>query len=62
MAKCQVCGKSTGFGKNISHAHNRTLRTFGANVQKVRVNVNGTVKRMNVCTRCIKSKRVVKAV
>ena len=62
MAKCQVCGKSTGFGKNISHAHNRTRRTFGANVQKIKVNVKGTIKRMNVCTQCIKSRRVEKAV
>lgn len=62
MAKCAICGKSTEFGKNISHAHNKTRRAFIPNVQKIKVNVKGTVKRLNVCTRCIKSKRVVKAV
>lgn len=31
---CQVTGKSVSFGKNVSHSHRRTSRTFRPNLQK----------------------------
>ena len=49
------------FGRNVSHAHNVTRRRFEANIQTVRVVVNGAVKRRRVCTRCIRSNLVTKA-
>jgi large subunit ribosomal protein L28 len=62
MAKnCEICGKSTVFGRNISHAHNVTSRTWEPNLQRVRALVDGTVRRIRVCTRCLRSGRVVKA-
>jgi len=48
-------------GRNVSHAHNVTRRRFEANIQTVRALVNGGVKRLKVCTRCIRSNLVVKA-
>ena len=48
-------------GRNVSHAHNVTRRRFQANIQSVRALVNGSVKRIKVCTRCIRSDRVTKA-
>jgi large subunit ribosomal protein L28 len=48
-------------GSNISHAHNITKRRFKPNLQKVRAMRNGSVKKMMVCTNCIKSGHVVKA-
>jgi large subunit ribosomal protein L28 len=48
-------------GCNISHAHNITKRRFNPNLQSVRAMHNGQVKRMVVCTQCIKSGNVVKA-
>ncbi|GAK61600.1 50S ribosomal protein L28 [Candidatus Vecturithrix granuli] len=63
MAKrCEVCGKGPQFGHAISHAHNLTKRRWNPNLQNVRVLVNGAVKRMKVCTRCLRSGRVQKAV
>ncbi|MBW3670718.1 MAG: 50S ribosomal protein L28 [Acidobacteria bacterium] len=59
---CEVCGKKPVFGKNISHAHNVTSRRWLPNLQKVRAIVNGGVKRIKVCTRCIRSGRIQKAV
>jgi large subunit ribosomal protein L28 len=47
-------------GNNVSHAHNVTKRRFYPNLQTVRAVQNGTVKRMKVCTRCIRSGLVVK--
>ena len=62
MAKrCDICGKGPAFGRNVSHAHNVTSRRFEANIQRVRAVVNGGVKRIRVCTRCIRSNRVTKA-
>lgn len=48
-------------GRNVSHAHNVTRRRFEANIQTVRAVVNGAVKRLRVCTRCIRSNRITKA-
>lgn len=62
MAKvCEICGKRPMVGSNISHAHNVTKRRFNPNLQRVRTQVDGRVKKMMVCTTCIKSGNVVKA-
>lgn len=62
MAKrCELCGKGPAVGRNVSHAHNVTPRRFQANVQTVRAVVGGRVRRIRVCTRCIRSNRVTKA-
>jgi large subunit ribosomal protein L28 len=58
---CEICGKKPRVGNNVSHAHNVTKRRFNPNLQRVRAVSNGSVKRMMVCTNCIKSGRVVKA-
>ena len=58
---CEICGKKPLVGNNISHAHNVTKRRFNPNLQRVRAFHNGRVKRMKVCTNCIKSGHVVKA-
>jgi large subunit ribosomal protein L28 len=62
MAKvCEICGKRPMVGSNVSHAHNVTKRRFNPNLQRVRAQVDGRVKKMMVCTTCIKSGNVVKA-
>lgn len=59
--RCDICGKGPAFGRNVSHAHNVTRRRFKANIQRVKAVVNGGVKRLRVCTRCLRSNKVVKA-
>jgi len=61
MAKCEVCGKSVAFGNNVSHSHRVSSRTFKPNVQKIKALVNGVVKRIYACTRCIRSGKVKRA-
>jgi large subunit ribosomal protein L28 len=58
---CEICGKGPVAGHNVSHANNKTPRRWYPNLQRVRVVVNGVVRRMRVCTQCIKSNRVAKA-
>lgn len=61
MAKCEICSKDVHFGIKVSHSHRRSNKMWKSNVRKVRVNQNGTVKTMNVCTRCLRSNLVTRA-
>ena len=63
MAKvCEICGKKPMFGNNVSHANNITKRRWMPNLQTVRAVVNGTPKRVTVCTSCLKAGKVTKRV
>ena len=57
---CELCGKRPAVGNNVSHAHNKTKRRFKPNLQRVRAAVQGTTRRIRVCTRCIRSGKVTK--
>jgi large subunit ribosomal protein L28 len=60
---CDVCGKGPQVGNNVSHANNKTKRRFMPNLQSVRAQMaSGEVKRMRVCTQCIRSGAVTKPV
>lgn len=58
---CDLCGKGPSVGNNVSHANNRTKRTWQPNLQRVRAKINGGVRRILACTRCIRSGKVLKA-
>ncbi|MBC5825346.1 MAG: 50S ribosomal protein L28 [Candidatus Eremiobacteraeota bacterium] len=63
MAKrCDVCGKGPASGNNVSHSMHKTRRRWLPNLQSVRVKERGTVKTARVCTRCLRSKKVARAV
>jgi large subunit ribosomal protein L28 len=57
---CEICGRGHVVGSNVSHAHNKTKRIFYPNLKTVKVFIEGTSKRIRVCTRCIRSGRVRK--
>jgi large subunit ribosomal protein L28 len=59
---CAICGKKPSFGHNRSHSMVATKRRFDPNLQRVRVLLGGKATRAYVCTRCLKSGRVEKAV
>jgi len=48
-------------GNNVSHAHNTTRRRFLPNLHKVRARIENSVRSVRVCTRCLRSGKVVKA-
>jgi len=62
MAKCDVCSKDTVYGNNVSHSVRRTSRSWKPNVKKVKVVLKGTPLTMNVCSRCLRSNKVTRAV
>ncbi len=63
MAKrCDVCGKGAQVGFNVSHAHNKTKKVWQPNLQSVKVQTEQGNKKMRVCTQCIKSGKIKKAV
>ena len=59
---CEVCGKGTLAGNNVSHSNRHTKRVWKPNIQQVRAVVEGSVKRVNVCTRCLRSGKVARAI
>ncbi len=59
---CEICGKGRTTGNNVSHAHNKTRKVWLPNLQKIKAVSNGTVRTVKVCTRCIRSGAVTKAV
>lgn len=58
---CEVCAKKQSVGNTVSHANNRTKRVFRPNLQTVRALINGATRRMRVCTSCIRSGKIKKA-
>ncbi|HXF92329.1 MAG TPA: 50S ribosomal protein L28 [Nitrospiraceae bacterium] len=59
---CDICGKRHQSGHNVSHANNKTKRVFNPNLQRVRALINGAPKHIRVCTRCLRTGLVKKAV
>ncbi|MBR6399855.1 MAG: 50S ribosomal protein L28 [Firmicutes bacterium] len=66
MAKCEICEKSMLTGRRISinrsQVSRRAKKTWKANVRKVKIIDNGTVKSINVCARCIRAGKVTRAI
>ena len=68
-AVCLLCGKRPSFGNHVSRLGSnalkrrvkaRTRRRFNPNIQRVRARIDGSVRRIDVCTSCIKAGRVEK--
>ena len=56
-SRCELCGKGVAFGHNVSHSNRKTNRRWLPNVQKTSVLVNGVQRRINACTRCMRTLR-----
>ncbi len=71
---CEICGKGAGPGIKYKRRGmvkrkggagakivGKSFRRFFPNLQKIKIKIAGTIKRINVCTACIKSDKVLKA-
>ena len=59
---CELCGKHTRTGNRVSHAKNRTRRTWKPNIIKVKTQVEGSTFSVKICARCLKSDIITKKV
>lgn len=55
--RCEISGKQPQFGRNVSHANNKTNRRFVPNLQKVTLHSDALNRgvRLRVCTRTLRS-------
>jgi len=60
--KCDICGKGPIVGNNVSHAHNKTKKWLRPNLHSTKVIIDGQKKKLKVCSKCLKSSKLVKAV
>lgn len=58
---CEICGKQRLVGNKVSHSNIKTKTVQRPNIKRVRAMVDGAAKRINVCTRCLRSGKVTKA-
>ena len=66
MAKCNLCEKSIQTGHRISitrsQVSRRANKTWKPNIKKIKIIENGTVKSIHICTRCMRSDKVTRAI
>jgi len=71
--RCDICGKGPVAGHTVprkglpkkkggagQHIGVKSKRVFKPNIVKVKTMINGTAKTVKVCTRCLRSGKVVK--
>jgi len=53
--KCDICGKTPLYGYNVSHSKRHTKRRWIPNIHPATVLAEGKSKKLNLCTRCLRS-------
>lgn len=66
MAKCEICAKSQITGSRISVSRSqisrRASRVWKPNIKRIKIVENGTVRSIYICTKCMRSNKVTRAV
>ncbi len=70
---CDFCGKKTSFGRQYTRRGlakkkggvgrkitGKSKRTFKPNIQRVRAYINGGVKWVHICTKCLRQGKIEK--
>lgn len=60
MARCEICGKGTSFGHNVSHSNKKTRRVWKANIQRKKILIDGVTKYIKICAKCLKAGKLEK--
>lgn len=53
--RCEICERKPMYGNNVSHSQRRTRRRFVLNVQRRRIQINGVMRTVHICTRCVRT-------
>jgi len=59
---CDICGKGNMTGNNDPKSHKRTRRVFLPNLHHIRAEINGEIKNIKICSKCLKSNKVKKII
>jgi len=59
---CEICQKGEMAGNNVSHSNRHVKRSWKPNIQSVRAVVDGKIRRINVCTSCLRSGKVTRSI
>lgn len=59
---CEICNKGAMSGNKVSHSNRKSKRQWAPNVQRVHVIVDGAPRKMDVCTRCLRSGKVQRSI
>ena len=62
MAKCELCDQGVTFGIRVSPSHRRSNKAWKPNIRRVKAVVDGSPRHVYVCTRCLRSGKVTRAV
>lgn len=60
--KCDICGKGRSFGNKVCFSNKKSRRSWAPNIRRVKAVVNNSTKKINVCTRCLRSGKVERAI
>ena len=58
---CEICKKGVASGNKVSHSHRKSKRRWSPNIQTTRLLLDGTPKKVHVCTRCLRTGKVQRA-
>jgi large subunit ribosomal protein L28 len=61
-ARCAICGKGPRTGHSISHSTKHSKRRWIPNLKSMKINRNGSIVRVKVCTACLSANKVTKVV
>ncbi|MBR4400463.1 MAG: 50S ribosomal protein L28 [Synergistes sp.] len=60
---CDCCGRGPVTGNAVSHSNRHTRRRWLINIQSVKVDMGGgETRRLHICTKCLRSGKVQRAV
>jgi large subunit ribosomal protein L28 len=52
---CEICGKGKQFGHNVPFSQKKTNKVWKPNLQRTRLDVDGTKIRVKICTQCMRT-------
>jgi large subunit ribosomal protein L28 len=61
-AQCEICGKQREVANKVSHSNIKSKTIQRPNLRRVHIVVDGTRRHVRICSRCLRSGKVAKAV
>lgn len=52
---CDICGKGKQYGHNVSFSQRKTNKVWKPNLQRQRINLDGTSLQIKACTQCLRT-------